>query len=176
MDELFEIIKQGGSAALPNNFIARSDGKILRFFKADRTKETNIAPPSVLLSTEQDLLFLNKRYTPHILTQQEFLQNQKIHKNLLDFSIDYDMISGSVYLRTRKGGDSFRPYKRNCTKTLKKFFQEQNIPAKQRNRVPILCDDRGILAVIGYGIDERAAVTERTNHILYIETSPERSE
>ena len=56
---------------------------------------------------------------------------------------------GKMVLRSRKSGDTIRLL---CgTKSLKKLFIDEKIPAEQRDAVPVLADDGGVLAVIGIG-------------------------
>ena len=63
---------------------------------------------------------------------------------------------GEVYIRPRQTGDAIRLP--GGTKTLKKLFIDRKIPAAARSSVPVLCDDLGILAVGGIGVNlDRAA-------------------
>ena len=56
---------------------------------------------------------------------------------------------GSLILRSRRPGDTITLT--GGTKTLKKLFIERKIPASQRSRVPVIADDRGVVAVMGIG-------------------------
>ena len=67
-------------------------------------------------------------------------------------------IYGNIYVNSRRPGDRLRLPGRGCTKTLKSLFQERNIPAWERNAVPVLRDDAGLLGVYGIGPAERAIV------------------
>ena len=59
--------------------------------------------------------------------------------------------SGSPVVRQRMTGDAMRfP---GGTKTLKKWFIDKKIPASQRDRVPVIADDGGILGVYGAGVN-----------------------
>lgn len=58
---------------------------------------------------------------------------------------------GNMYLRSRKPGDYMRVS--GGTKSLKKLFIDKKIPAMQRNSIPVICDDCGILGVMGIGPD-----------------------
>ena len=58
---------------------------------------------------------------------------------------------GEIILRTRASGDAIR--RSGGTKTLKKLFIDRKIPASKRDRIPVLADDAGILAVYGIGTD-----------------------
>lgn len=57
--------------------------------------------------------------------------------------------NGPVTVRSRASGDSIRLS--GGTKTLKKLFIDRKIPAGERHRIPVLCDERGVLAVWGIG-------------------------
>ena len=48
-----------------------------------------------------------------------------------------------------------RPAGRGCTKTVKQLFLERGIPAWERDSLPVLRDEAGVLAVFGVGQAER---------------------
>ena len=58
---------------------------------------------------------------------------------------------GEVHIRSRQSGDAIRLP--GGTKTLKKILIDRKIPAAERSRIPVLCDDLGILAVGGIGVN-----------------------
>lgn len=63
---------------------------------------------------------------------------------------------GTISLRYRRSGDCIRLS--GGTKTLKKLFIDRKIPAAERDRIPIICDEKGILGVYGIGVNlDRAA-------------------
>ena len=65
---------------------------------------------------------------------------------------------GKVYIRARQSGDSIRLC--GGTKSIKKLFIDRKIPAAQRNSVPIVCDDAGIIGIPGIGVNlDRAATS-----------------
>ncbi len=65
---------------------------------------------------------------------------------------------GQLIIRSRQSGDTIRLP--GGTKSLKKLFIDRKIPAAQRERLPVLCDDRGLLGVYPIGIHlDRAAET-----------------
>lgn len=96
-------------------------------------------------------------------------EKNKIHNLLFKNCIDYDKIGENLTLRSRKSGDVFAPAGRNCTKTIKKLFNEAAIPADRRDGVCILADANGILWVEGFGAAEHAAVKEETKTVLVLE-------
>ena len=58
---------------------------------------------------------------------------------------------GQMVLRSRRSGDVLRLS--GGRKLLKKRMIDQKIPAARRGRIPVLCDDDGILGVWGFGAD-----------------------
>ena len=58
---------------------------------------------------------------------------------------------GTMVLRSRKSGDSLRL--QGGTKSLKKLLIDRKIPAQDRDMVPVLADDAGVLAVGGIGVN-----------------------
>lgn len=58
---------------------------------------------------------------------------------------------GTVWLRSRLPGDEMRLP--GGTKSLKKLFIDRKIPASCRASVPVLADDRGVLAVYDIGVN-----------------------
>lgn len=61
-------------------------------------------------------------------------------------------------IRFRKGGETLIPAGRQKKHCLKKLFQEWGVPPWLRDRVPLLYDKNGCIAVIGYCIAEGFAV------------------
>ena len=56
---------------------------------------------------------------------------------------------GTITIRARESGDKIRTS--GGTKSLKKLFIENKIPAVQRGRIPVICDEKGILGVWNVG-------------------------
>ena len=71
-------------------------------------------------------------------------------------------------MRSREEGDRITLNSRNCTKTLKKLFNEMEIPPETRNNIAVFSDDCGVILVEGAGIDKRVAVTDGTHKMLLI--------
>ncbi len=84
----------------------------------------------------------------------------------------YDNICGNIFCTGKFAGDKLRPLGRGCTKSLKSLFAEKKMTRQQRDSALIFRDDKGILAVRGLCVDERAAA-EAGDKILriYIENT-----
>ena len=100
---------------------------------------------------------------------EQFTNLQKRECNILKKTVDYDKICGRLFLRQKKEGDYLRLAHRKVGKPLRKWWNEQKIPPRQRSRVPILSDERSPVWVYGLGVDERVLPTEKTTRFLVID-------
>ena len=85
-----------------------------------------------------------------------FLTEEKVNKTSLNVykkSIQADISSaiivGRLFVRPRENGDSV--FYGGMTHKLKKLFNDRKIPKSKRDLIPILCDDRGVVYVPGFG-------------------------
>ena len=58
---------------------------------------------------------------------------------------------GEIVVRPRQSGDEMRLP--GGTKSLKKLFIDRKIPASQRPHIPVIADEKGVLAVYGIGVN-----------------------
>lgn len=112
---------------------------------------------------------LNKKdeFVTKILNIDEFKD-----KNI-DFYCDCDKIVGNIIIRAKQAGDRIKPAGRNVSKTLKKLFNESAYPIEKRDKKIVVCDDIGIVGVIGLCADERVKVDCNTAKILTIKLPSE---
>jgi len=66
-------------------------------------------------------------------------------------------ICGNISVSPRREGDKIKIPSRGVTKSLKKLFSEVHIAPSERDRIPVIRDEKGVLAVYGFGQDCRAA-------------------
>ena len=78
----------------------------------------------------------------------------EIHNSFNIFFFQMPEPCGRITIRPRQAGDSLRLPGRGCTKSLKKLFAEARLPVWERQRVPVLADGKGVLAVYGFGAQE----------------------
>lgn len=85
--------------------------------------------------------------------------------------IDEEKLPPDVVFRFRREGDKIRRFG-GGTKSLKKFFNEEEISPKQRAAIPLIAQKDGdeVFAVCGAEISERVKVDETTKSVLYIVT------
>lgn len=80
-------------------------------------------------------------------------QDANIYKSFNSFFVAGDTIVGSIGLRTRKSGDRIALPGAPGTRTLKKLMIDRKIPARERDNVPVVADEAGVIAVAGLGVD-----------------------
>lgn len=70
---------------------------------------------------------------------------RNVYKKFIQLHLDSATINGVVFARERRAGDRIR--KNGMSKSLKKMFCDLKIPIEERSRLPVICDENGILAV-----------------------------
>lgn len=84
----------------------------------------------------------------------------------LEACFDADAVRGQLVVRNGRRGERFQPLGMTTPKKLSDIFIDRKIPKAQRRRLPLLCDEVGILWIPGYTIAERARLTPQTRRVL----------
>lgn len=79
---------------------------------------------------------------------------------------DCNKIKGGIVVRSRKSGDKIKLSM--GSKKLKQLFIDLKIPKEERDRIPVLQDDNGILCVGNFRNSEEYKVDENTKEVLKI--------
>jgi tRNA(Ile)-lysidine synthase len=87
-------------------------------------------------------------------------------------TLDARAVQGAIRVRSRQAGDFLRPRGVGGRKKLQDILVDAKVPSRQRDSVPILFDDAGILWVVGHCLDERAALASDTQSALRITARP----
>ena len=101
------------------------------------------------------------------LEKQANWDGKEINDLLKTFIFKTDAICGKISFTGRFPGDRMRPAGRGCSKSLKSLFLEQNWTQEQRDRAFVLRDEKGVLAVSGMVMDERA-VPQKDDDVLIL--------
>lgn len=68
-----------------------------------------------------------------------------------------EAVSGSLLLRSRRGGDRLRPFGEAHSRTLAELCQAQGVPPWQRGRLPVLVADGRVIAIGERWLEAQAA-------------------
>ena len=85
-----------------------------------------------------------------ILSDNPIDNSSNVYKIAIKNSIDFDIIKGALYVREKRDGDSYVYGK--MTRKLKKLFNDKSIPLDVRSLIPVICDEKGIIWVPGFGV------------------------
>jgi len=127
---------------------------------------TNLAPGYICFDPPDGEKPISAVDTQLLDGTAEILDSFRKTKKNCEEILDYDTIREPLLLRTWQAGDRFWPLGAAGDKTLGDFFTDVKIPAALRRRIPLLCDQTGILWVLGLRIAHRARITPQTTRIL----------
>jgi tRNA(Ile)-lysidine synthase len=141
-----------------------------------KNQETGSKSPSKILTQPRSAFSFNEhRFSMKKLRLLPVNQNPDIQDNIRasgykdeQVVLDLDKISFPITLRYRLPGDKFVPLGMKNSKKLKDFFIDEKISLSDRDHVVIFADEKNIIWVAGYRIDERVAVTPETKNFLSI--------
>lgn len=81
---------------------------------------------------------------------------------------DFEQLVPPLFIRFRQTGDRFHPSGMKGSKKLKDFFIDCKLERQKRDKVPLLCDQKGILWIGGYRQSEFGRVSEKTKKFLRV--------
>ena len=134
----------------PSAFACFPGGVVLRRCYDTLTRQQGSPPlPELLLPEEGSVTLLHPSLTVTCLPAQTI-------ENTPDcFTV---CPQGRILLRHRLPGDSIRLA--GGTRSLKKLFIDRKIPAAQREQIPVIADEKGVLGIPGIGVNlDRAALS-----------------
>ena len=82
--------------------------------------------------------------------------------------LDYDLIQFPLTIRHWYHGDYFFPLGMDQMKKLSDFFVDQKIPVPEKERIWVLASGKKIVWIMGYRIDNRFKITEKTRKVLLL--------
>ena len=83
--------------------------------------------------------------------------------------LDLDKLEMPLYIRPRKPGDRFRPLGMKGRMSVGEFMINEKLPARWRDRWPILSDSKGkVLWIPGYRPSDDVRVSEETKKVLWL--------
>ena len=145
-----------------NEYLVQKGGIVFKETKAKKAPEiikTAFAAGKFEISPE-------KTAEVSLVSYDEFKNSYKLNNLVLKDTFDFDKIQGKAVFRSKKEGDKADIH--GGTKTLKKLFIEEKIPAEERNSVAVVADDEGVLWVEGLGAARRARLSEKTVSVAAI--------
>ena len=101
------------------------------------------------------------------IVMEKTQKDEIIYKKSMKLFIDSDKIVGKLSVRNRRPGDKIRL--NSMGKSIKKMMCDKKIDCKLRPRIPMICDDNGIVAVPFLGTRDGCGVNNASKNIISIE-------
>lgn len=153
-------ILDGGKTEFPKGEYAIVKSDILYFLSDLKTDPFD----EIEITFDDDGYFRTNNITLEIKTEC----TQKVYKELVLSTFDFDKIKGNLYLRKRKQGDKITLPVRKVTKTLKKLFNEMEIIPEIRDSIYVISDEENVVWVEKIGVDLRVAPDNKTKNFVNI--------
>ena len=80
--------------------------------------------------------------------------------------LDADRTNGPIYIRSVEAGDRFTPLGMKGSKLVSDFLTNAHCSVIDKRHALVVCDDSGILWLVGHRPDQRAACTAATQRWL----------
>ena len=80
--------------------------------------------------------------------------------------IDASKVAGDLEIRPVTASDEFVPFGRTSLTNVIEYLKKNQIPAIDARKWPVLCDESGVVWVIGRRLDDRFKITADTKSIL----------
>lgn len=147
LEHLLESENPSASCALPHGFVARREYGALRLAQSEIEPERPAVPLAV--PSEQLLWDGSVRVSVHVLEK-----NEVFYKSFNTFCVDCGTIDFvSLCVRTRRTGDRIRLTEKGGSRTLKKLLIDRKIPRGKRDKLAVIADKTGVIAVQDIGMD-----------------------
>jgi tRNA(Ile)-lysidine synthase len=167
IERILEVGRSGGAITLPGKIDVRRVGDVLQFEKGKESKIEYEIPLNIPGSTS--IPEVGVRIEAEIIEGQHLVKDASCR----EVTLDMEGIKGRLIARNWRKGDRFIPLGMRNKKKLQDIFVDKKIPREERGRIPIICDEEGIIWVVGVAISERVKVGEKTRRVLYLRAIPE---
>ena len=150
VEPLLSMIAEGQTT-----FIQRFPGGICAYVEHGRVVFSSHTPQAAEPPASQKIHLgenpLPGRHATMILTRDPNYFKERstiVYKNAIKADLSSAKIEGTLYVRTRTEGDSYRYG--GMTHKIKKLFSDSRLKGIPKAEIPVLCDDRGVVWVPGF--------------------------
>lgn len=161
LEDVFRLqsLERGAQITLPKDIVAEKRLNGVVFYKKNTTPVLENSP-----SKRFDKIGFDGGRYEVILSEEPIFDDNEW--KILRF--DEEKLPRDATFRFRKDGDYIQRFG-GGKKTLKKFFNEKQIPVFERGRLPLVAGvDDEVLIVCGVEISEKIKIDESTRKVLYI--------
>lgn len=123
---------------------------------------------TIELWNEGDFLLFKKPTTRKLIPELSVINNapNEVDYSSNDLFIDADKVRGTIYLRSWKDGDEFSPLGLKGKKKISDYLRDKKVPSSQKKLQLVVCDDDGIIGVIGFVPSNRVKISTSSKQIF----------
>lgn len=179
---LYEILKPYGfNFRVVKDICETSDSKSGKKFISDthilvKDREYFILSPHIeKKKTEEIIQILNEagRVELSVFTLEYNISDvgaidKDLHLGQEAAFLDRSLLEFPLKLRKMRAGDRFVPLGMKGSKKLSDFLVDLKVPLHRKNQVYVLTSDEKIVWVVGYRIDERFKISDKTQSVFYL--------
>lgn len=135
------------SLNLPGKIRFNSEGGFCGFFKNEARE--NESEYVFSISYGENLI---EDFSSYVLLSGEQLRDysSKVYNISTQADLSSAIIKGGLFIRNKRDGDTC--FWGGMTHKLKKLFNDKKVPKSMRARIPVLCDEGGVVWVPGFGV------------------------
>ena len=85
-----------------------------------------------------------------------------------NLTVPANVLQGNLRVRNPRPGDRFQPFGLDGNRKLSDLFRDLRLPEARRSRVLVVCDDLGILWIVGLARSERTRLLPTSDRIVTI--------
>ena len=154
-------LKTGERLSIFKNLMVIHCGNSLYLFTKNEINDTIYNISQIMFDETYDF----KGHKVHINCDVKSIAEKK-NKQSFGCTVDKDMVKGNLSLSSVTDGD--RIIVDGKTKKIQDILVDSYVPRHLRKSVPILLDDEGVIAVLGYRVNDRVKTKEDTKEFLNI--------
>lgn len=177
------LMPYGFSEAQIESLLAMKVGGIVSSSQgiATRSEKMLIFGPSIESTIRKDLLLpenvgakqrtlLNDIIIEATLLQRSDIRSLRCEKN--ELFIDASAIVGRLYVRSVAEADRFCPFGMKGSRLLSDYMTDRHFSRIEKALSLVVCDDKGIVWLVGERGDERGRITDETEQIMRLSVRP----
>ena len=127
-------------------------------------KNINNSKSDYIINIDKDGIYRLPINNGIIIACSSINRCDKIIKDPNYLMINKNSIIGTVYIRNRLDGDKIKLP--GGTKSITKWLRDKGIPDYDKEKFAVVCDDMGVIAVLGIGVDMRHRVEIGDNTLV----------
>ncbi len=159
---LAALMKRRDRVSLPHGLTAVTDSRRIVIYGGERPPPRRV--PAGALTVPGSVQVSGWTITAEVAPRTAFSDKALPWEAFLDA----DTISGRMLVRARRPGDRLRPLGLGGEKKVQDILVDAKVPAEERDNVPVVCDDAGIVWIAGHCIDERVAVRSGARRVVHL--------